>query len=67
LYEFQLTYSKNNEDINWIKEIIKKGSYEESYDMFLEKASLLTSDSFAKSLKKSYQSYCNARRRKTVS
>ncbi len=66
LYEFQLASSEKNDDIEWIKEIIKKGSYEESYDIFLEKSLLLESENFSKQLRKSYQSYTNSRRRKML-
>lgn len=66
LYEFQLTSSKNNENIEWIKEIIKKGSYQESYNIFLEKSVLLESENFVKQLKKSHQSYSNSRRRRAL-
>ncbi len=66
LYEFQLAFPEKNDNIEWIKEIIKKGSYEESYDMFLEKSLLLESENLAKQLKKSHQSYINSRRRKML-
>jgi hypothetical protein len=44
LYEFQYQNLTNIQDIDWIKEIIKKGSYEQSYEIFLEKAALLASE-----------------------
>lgn len=66
LYEFQYQNLTNIQDIDWIKEIIKKGSYEQSYNVFLEKSALLESENFSKHLKKSHNSYIAASRRKTL-
>lgn len=65
LYEFQLESSKNYQDLERIKDITKKASYEESYKFFVEKTTELESDVFQKQLKNTYQSYNNALRRKT--
>jgi len=65
LYEFQLESSKNYQDLERIKDITKKASYEESYNFFVEKTTELKSDVFQKQLKNTYQSYNNALRRKT--
>lgn len=56
LYENQLNNSA--QDQTWIQEVVKKGSYEQSYDVFLEKWTDTTN------LKKSYKIYNNAIRRK---
>lgn len=58
LAETQKENKHNSQNIDWIQEIIKKGSYEQSYNVFLEKATN-TDD-----LKKSYKIYNNAIKRK---
>lgn len=65
LYEFQLESSKSYQDLERIKDITKKASYEESYKFFLEKAAELESDILQKQIKNTYESYNNALRRKT--
>lgn len=65
LYEFQLKSSKDYQNLERIKDITKKSSYEESYKFFVEKSVELEFDIFQKQLKNTYQSYNNALRRKT--
>lgn len=68
LYQFQLESNENQQDISWIKELLKKGSYEQSYKLFLEKASLLpleTAEHLKRKLEKTHTAYINASKRKT--
>lgn len=69
LYQFQYQNLNNPQNITWIQEIIKKASYEQSYEFLLEKISLLSwekADQLAKQLKKTYHWYTSASRRKTL-
>lgn len=66
LYEIQLENIWNPQNLEWIKDFLEKASYEESYKIFLEKASMIESNDFEKLIKKYHQSYNNARRRKML-
>lgn len=66
LYEIQLENIENTQDLEWITDILEKASYEESYKVFLEKASIVNLNDSKKLLKKHHQSYNNARRRKML-
>ncbi|AHB41858.1 TPA: hypothetical protein DIC40_01365 [Patescibacteria group bacterium] len=68
LYQFQLESNENQQDISWIKELLKKGSYEQSYKLFLEKTSLLpleAAEHFKRKLEKTHTAYINTSKRKT--
>lgn len=66
LYEFQYKNISNSQDLSRIQDIIKKGSYEQSYDIFLEKIPLLWSEDLIKKIKKTHTWYINSSRRKML-